>query len=324
MQLLLSHFNIFWLGLALPILGITVLLATYFLKRVWQKKQFKVSWEAVALIDRRSQLSYEEFIRDYASVCKPVILTDVIKNWPALTKWTLDFFRSTYGSINVTVTDCSEGIRSRNQDITMKLADYLDYLASHDRQRSLYLEELRLSSFPELRQDYDVPVYFPNWLERLPMELQKKYRLERSTVYIGPKDSSIGLHIDSYDLPAWVALTSGRKKIIFFSPDQGDFLYGGEVNAFSPNLNQFPLYAHAKPIEAVLEPGEVIYIPPRWWHQVKNLEDSISLNTNILNECNSELAFQSFRDIAPIKGRLLPLLLEFPWLGNALFRVGLI
>ena len=324
MLLLLSRFQIVGLGLALPALGITALVVTYLLKRVWQKNQFKVSWEPVDEIARRRQLSYEEFVWNYASVCKPVILTDAIKNWPALTKWTLDFFRSTYGSINLTVTDCSEGVRSRNQDITMKLADYLDYLASHDRQRSLYLEELRLSSFPELRQDYHIPVYFPNWLERLPMELQKKYRLERSTVYIGPKDSSIGLHIDSYDLPAWVALISGRKKIKFFSPEQGEFLYGGEVNAFNPDLNQFPQYAHAKSIEAVLEPGEVIYIPPRWWHQVNNLEDSISLNTNILNEYNAELAFQSFRNLAPIKGRLLPLLLEFPWLSNALFRVGLI
>jgi lysine-specific demethylase 8 len=40
---------------------------------------------------------------------------------------------------------------------------------------------------------------------------------------------------------------------------------------------RFPALAEAAFVEAVLEPGDVLYIPNKWWHFVKSLSTSISI-----------------------------------------------
>lgn len=40
------------------------------------------------------------------------------------------------------------------------------------------------------------------------------------------------------------------------------------------------------PIEVIQEPGEMVFVPSGWHHQVYNLEDTISINHNWVNGCN--------------------------------------
>ena len=101
------------------------------------------------------------------------------------------------------------------------------------------------------------------------------------------------------------------EEICFFTPDQTDFLYDGQVDVFNPNLVEFPMYSSAKPIEAIAEAGDAIYAPPLWWHQVENLEDSISVTHDFINETNSELVFQYFRDNLPVIGGIIQLMFKF-------------
>jgi len=44
-----------------------------------------------------------------------------------------------------------------------------------------------------------------------------------------------------------------------------------------------------KPIEVTQHAGEMIYIPPGWWHCVLNLEETVSVTQNFVNENNLEL-----------------------------------
>ncbi|HKY19177.1 MAG TPA: cupin-like domain-containing protein, partial [Rhizomicrobium sp.] len=37
---------------------------------------------------------------------------------------------------------------------------------------------------------------------------------------------------------------------------------------------------------AVLEPGDVLYLPARWWHRIELLSDSIGLGRKCLDEAN--------------------------------------
>ena len=42
---------------------------------------------------------------------------------------------------------------------------------------------------------------------------------------------------------------------------------------------RFPRFCDARPVEAVLAPGDVLYIPQYWWHHIENLDDEcVSLN----------------------------------------------
>lgn len=46
-----------------------------------------------------------------------------------------------------------------------------------------------------------------------------------------------------------------------------------------PNLDLFPNYRRVSAYEALLEPGDLLYVPPLWWHHVEALSASVSLST---------------------------------------------
>ncbi|MDM9583642.1 MULTISPECIES: cupin-like domain-containing protein [unclassified Nostoc] len=319
MQLPLYFSEIIALSFLIVALIVCIRLVIYLLKRRWNKEKYKLVWTPIDFVERRSNLSYNEFVKEYASVGKPVIITDVLKDWKATTKWTLDFFKSECGTIKCAVKEDKNEIEG-----LMTIADYIDYINIGNSDRRFYLANWFISDHPQLLEDYKEPIYFPNWLQRLPRKLLKKYELDNPELFIGHKDTSIGLHKDPNNGSAWLGMIRGRKQIVLFTPDQEELLYSGKVNVFNPNLDKFPLYAKTNSVEVILEAGEILYIPPNWWHHVRNLENTIAVGSLLLNEWNSELFFQSITEKNPIKGHLLPLVLEFPWLGKTLFAIGVI
>ncbi|GAB1537677.1 cupin-like domain-containing protein [Scytonema sp. NUACC21] len=296
-------------------------MSIFFLKRIWFRNRRKLVWKPISYIERRSNLSYNEFVQEYASVGKPVIITDVVKNWPALVKWNLDFFRAEYGIVK------TDGVRDKNNgtNISMTIADYIDYLEAGDTDKSLYLFDFHMFEHPELYKDFTVPEYCNNLLENLPEKLFNQYGFQQYIyLIIGRKESSIGLHIDSFCTQGWLAAIYGRKKFILIPPDQEKFVYDGKVNAFNPDLEKHPLYANATPVEFILNPGEILYIPSMWWHQAENLDTTIALGFNTVNEWNLEMVLNAASQANPIIGNLLGLLLEFSWLGKVVLTSRLL
>ena len=50
------------------------------------------------------------------------------------------------------------------------------------------------------------------------------------------------------------------------------------VDIGEPDLKQYPDLAKAQALEAVLEPGDVLFIPIFWYHYVETRSTSISVN----------------------------------------------
>ncbi len=86
---------------------------------------------------------------------------------------------------------------------------------------------------------------------------------------------------------------AGRRRITFFPPDQITNLYPGPlmltpggahvsmVDLKSPDFSRYPLFekALAAASHAEIEPGDAVYIPGLWWHNVESL-DSFSMQVN--------------------------------------------
>ena len=47
-------------------------------------------------IPKRSGLTPEEFKTEFLDTNKPVVFTDLVKDWPATEKWTFDWFKKNY------------------------------------------------------------------------------------------------------------------------------------------------------------------------------------------------------------------------------------
>jgi hypothetical protein len=54
-------------------------------------------------VERRSNLSHEEFRREYLVPNKPVVVTDAIRQWKALSRWTPEFFRREFGDMKFVI-----------------------------------------------------------------------------------------------------------------------------------------------------------------------------------------------------------------------------
>lgn len=89
-----------------------------------------------------------------------------------------------------------------------------------------------------------------------------------------------------YDLNHNIAcVVAGRRRFLLFPPEQLVNLYPGPfdrtiggvpvsmVDADNPDLNAYPRFAEAQKVmlTADLEPGDALYIPYGWWHQVHSL-----------------------------------------------------
>jgi len=260
-------------------------------------------------IERAQGLSPETFQERYlVGAGRPVVITDAINSWGALVRWSFDLFKARYGSDHV-----GPRIFSGPKCLKpMTLSDYFDYLdvpevipaglwldalTWHPRQAPappippLYLAWNVFGKHPELLEDIELsPRFVEDWLPLLPQALRKT--LDEATRYfsagimIGPKNSQTGLHYDFLDTHAYLAQIIGRKRCILFSPEDSAKLYNGNVDPDTPDFEKFPLFQQAAPYECILEPGELLFIPYRWWHHVVGLEKSITVNYNFFNRVN--------------------------------------
>ncbi|KAJ8601006.1 hypothetical protein CTAYLR_009339 [Chrysophaeum taylorii] len=73
-----------------------------------------------------------------------------------------------------------------------------------------------------------------------------------------------------------IAQIRGRKQFLLASPDNWDTF--GDEPRLSPRVGFARRGRFESKIETVLGPGEVLYIPPFWWHQTRALGMSASLN----------------------------------------------
>src|SRR2546428_7400529 len=229
-------------------------------------------------VDRRSALSCAEFLEQYALPGRPVVIAGVTDGWRARTRWSLDFFRKKYGDAVVTVS-------RRHQERRMRLAQYIDYMMRPPAAEPWYLKDWEFAlADPSLRRDYVVPSYFvDNWIDRLPESIRPGCRW----IYMGPAGSGGRMHFDFWGSSAWNALITGRKRWVFFPPDQRECVYNGAVDAFRPDFRKFPRFAEVAYLQCVQEPGDIVFTPHGWWHQIRNEEPSIAITENFVNATNA-------------------------------------
>lgn len=120
--------------------------------------------------------------------------------------------------------------------------------------------------------------HWPGWNEenRLPFDLPTAV----ARVWLG-NATHVSTHFDEASNIAVVV--AGRRRFTLFPPEQFENLYVGPlhftiagppvsmVDIDNPDLDRYPRYAEAAKhgLVADLEPGDAIYIPPIWWHNVK-------------------------------------------------------
>jgi hypothetical protein len=157
------------------------------------------------------------------------------------------------------------------------MREFVDELATG---ASVYLKFLPvLQTHPELLEH----------LDRAAMSRWIGPRADRCALdnefYMGGAGTVTNLHAERSEI--FHACFRGKKRWRLYPPSETPLLYpipartlfvASEVDFVNPDFTVHPWFRHASGLEAVLEPGDVLYVPSYYWHGVENLAPTISAN----------------------------------------------
>ena len=245
-------------------------------------------------IDRRRNLTPEAFWHEYHVPGKPVLLEGAIAHWRSMEEWSLEFFREQCRDDVVPVGQCF------GPKDYMPLGTYIDRMHEFEDSRGQgdagrpppYMEGwYYIDQRPDLGQYYDVLTHFGEdmfFSKRWPFQMSP----EPHALLIGPKGAFTKLHYDLWASHSWNAQVVGRKEWILISPKYRDRVYletrqgGGYVpgtDVETPDLTRYPKLGQVPYFKSVVNPGDIVYFPSLWMHQVTSLDDTISVTHNYLS-----------------------------------------
>lgn len=227
-------------------------------------------------IPREKTLSKKEFIQKYFKPQKPVVIERFIEDWPAYSKWSLDYVKEVAGDKEVPLYDDrpvkhDEGFNEPHAK--MKMADYVDLLKSGPTKYRIFLWNI-LKEVPELQKDFSYPDFGLRLMKGLPM------------LFFGGTDSHTFMHYDIDLANIFHFHFEGKKQCILFSQDETKFLYKiphslitrEDIDFADPDLEKWPALQHAKGHITHLEHGNILYIPEGYWHHMKYITPGFSMS----------------------------------------------
>ena len=222
----------------------------------------------IAEVPRVRVLSAAQF-RARAREGLPLLIPGAIARWP-ISALGPEILRERFGHLHVRarVGDYIGTAFAADRamlDTTMR--EYLD-LAEAAEGLPPYLGNLELR---ELNSMCHWPTYFE--------------KMGPPRFWIGPAGTVTPLHSDFDD--NIFAQVWGTKRIFLAPPHHDEFLYTREANPVlfgspfdpeSPDFERYPLARQATLIEVIVQPGDMLYVPAGWYHQVRALTFSLSSN----------------------------------------------
>jgi len=219
----------------------------------------------------RAPSSFEEFRANYVHANRPVVVTGVVDQWPAVTKWTQDYLKQVGGDSIVTVRFDADGDQMNYyqsagfKDRQVKFADFVNGLEASPPDTRYCIVDFPLARIsPALLDDVLDPPFTGDGL------IQYRHVFVARDTYSPP-------HFHPWH-QTFLCQIVGRKQLTLYSPDHYRGLYPGswwsrlfaisQVDDRAPDLRRFPRFAAARPLHVDLEAGELLFIPIHWWHSV--------------------------------------------------------
>lgn len=220
------------------------------------------------------ELTNEYFRRNYLKKSKPLIIKNYSGLFPAGKKWTFDYLRKKVGSFKVGIFDnrIKTPTAYVKPDVYMPFTNYLNIIESNeDTPLRIFLFNM-FKEFPELQKEFPTPVIMRGILGKL------------GFAFFGGKNTTVRFH---YDIDASNVLMTqiiGKKRVILVSPEYNRLIYKLPFSSFSlidpdnPDYNLFPALKFVKGYDFILNPGDALFMPSRYWHFNTYLEGGMAVS----------------------------------------------
>jgi hypothetical protein len=230
-------------------------------------------------IERRTDLSLEEFKNHYVKKGIPVVMEGAAKDWDCVKNWSLEYFKKLHGDDEIVLVDNNDP----GKDFELiTLAEVIDNIRSGGKKYFRFYP--LLSRHPEHLKDFDY-----EWLRK------RKTRGSHNDVFqvfIGGQGTFTSMHnanppnifVQAYGEKKWVLYSHYYTPII--DPWPARNLYRdapakkqqGPFNPFEPDFTeQYELFKYVDGYSVHLKPGDILWNPPFYWHTVENETDSIGV-----------------------------------------------
>lgn len=231
-------------------------------------------------VPRVKSITKEAFLKDYFKPQKPVVIEHFIEDWPAFSKWNLEYMKETVGDKIVPLYDdrpvnFKDGFNEPHAK--MKMSDYIDLLKREPTKFRIFLWNA-LKEVPQLQKDFTYPDFGLKLMKGLPM------------LFFGGTNSHTFMHYDIDLANIFHFHFEGKKLCILFDQKQNQFIYKiphslitrEDIDFSNPDFEKWPALAHAKGYKAELNHGEVLYMPEGYWHYMKYLTPGFSMSLRAL------------------------------------------
>ncbi|MGG8495346.1 cupin-like domain-containing protein [Tenacibaculum sp. TC6] len=251
-------------------------------------------------VTRVKNISEEIFIEKYIKGNQPVIVTDGMEKWD-LERFTPENLKKEFGDEKVQVYNDLFDLQT-----IQSLEQYID--ANFSRSESegpakqyirwyTKLKEVEFywsdSVFESLKKSWNQPYFIPSTSLVIPSNKEaverniNEYSYPYKGLFISGRGSRTRLHKDPFMSNAVLCQFYGKKEIYLYSPNkEKDVMVNNEfVDVKNPDHAKFPNFKNLTPdYKDVLSPGEIIFFPSGWFHDVTCMSDSVSITWNFVHE----------------------------------------
>jgi hypothetical protein len=243
---------------------------------------------ADSAIFRAEGVTSQAFLDSFYALNRPLIIGGELADWKAFQSWSPDYLRAKLAGRSVEVqadrgTNANYERRKDDHAQTMPFETFMDRItgpgAPNDTYLTAYNARANGEALAPLREDMGV----------LPKFLRQTDSSDGGMMWIGPCGAFTPLHHDLTN-NLFVQIV-GRKRFVMAPATALPNMYNdlhvfseiGDVKDPGVDLARHSRLAQVKFHEFIVNPGDILFIPIGWWHQVTALDFSVSVTyTNFL------------------------------------------
>ncbi|KAL8547858.1 hypothetical protein ACS0TY_007250 [Phlomoides rotata] len=239
-------------------------------------------------VGKKCRLSLEGFLLEHFVAGSPVIISDSMNHWPAKDRWNdISYLKKVAGFRTIPVEVGKHYLSPDWKQELIPFSEFLDRIQSGDcsSANTTYLAQHQLfDQIQELKKDIVIPDYcFAGGGE-----------MRSINAWFGPPGTVTPLHHDPHH--NILAQVVGKKYIRLYPASLSEELYphsesmlcnSSQVDLDNIDEEEFPKIVDLEFVDCILEEGEMLYIPPKWWHYVRSLTSSFSVSFWWSNEENA-------------------------------------
>lgn len=232
-----------------------------------------------ACLTREHPLSSKEFFDEFYSANEPVLLRGMANQWPIVSTWSPAYLRDHFGDVEVEVqtgrdTDKRYEVNIDDHRTCMPMRQFVDLVSSSGSTNDFYMCANNRALDSNLSALFDE-------IPSLPDYFAPENAKGRAFLWFGPEGTITPLHFDKANV--LLLQVYGAKEVTLAPPEALPFLYNdfgvfSEVDYFAPDYQRYPLLKRVSFMQAMLHPGDALFLPVGWWHAVQSLSVSISLS----------------------------------------------